>query len=168
MRGKLPISDALMQNPDPNNLSSQPSRLFVLSDAYLLLAEAEFMANGSTTTALAAINKVRQRANLPNLTVMTIQDIRNERAWELVAEGYWGRKVDLIRWGILESTVKAIPAAETAAGAYSMAISYAQGEADRISVGPAGKYLVWPIPLQDIQRSQDIGGALTQNPLWIE
>ncbi|MBU2939184.1 RagB/SusD family nutrient uptake outer membrane protein [Lacinutrix sp. C3R15] len=166
MRANIPVSDPLMQNADPNNQSSQPIRLFVLSDAYLLLAEAEFMIGGSSTAALAAINKVRERANLPDLTTLTIQDIRNERAWELTAEGYWGRKVDLIRWGILESTVQALPAAETAAGAYSVAISYVQDEADNISSGPVGKFQVWPIPLNEILKSQDIGGALTQNPLW--
>ncbi|MBU2929892.1 RagB/SusD family nutrient uptake outer membrane protein [Winogradskyella psychrotolerans] len=166
MRASIPVSDPLMQTPDPNNQSSQPIRLFVLSDAYLLLAEAEFMTGGSSAGALAAINKVRQRANLPDLTTLTIEDIRNERAWELLSEGYWGRKVDLIRWGILESTVQAMPAAETAAGAYSVAIGYAQDEANNISSGPIGKFQVLPIPLSDIQRSQDIGGALTQNPLW--
>ena len=166
MRAGIPVSDPLMQNPEPNNQSSDPIRLFVLSDAYLLLAEAEFMIGGSSPAALAAINKVRGRTGLPNLTTLTTEDIHNERAWELVAEGYWGRKVDLIRWGILEQTVQGVAAAETAAGAYSVAIGYAQAEVDNISMGPVGKFQVFPIPLNEILQSQDIGGALTQNPLW--
>ena len=166
MRASLPLSDPLMQNPEPNNLSSSPRRIFRLSDAYLLLAEAEFMLNGSSSEALAAINMVRGRTSLPLYTSITIEDIRNERGWEMAAEGFWGRKYDLIRWGILASTVQGLPAAETAAGAIPLAIERAQTEADLFAAGQTGQFLVFPIPLDDILKSQDLGGALTQNPLW--
>ncbi|MCG9792325.1 RagB/SusD family nutrient uptake outer membrane protein [Flavobacterium algicola] len=166
VRAAVPVSDPLLSVSEASNQSSSPARLFVLSDAYLLLSEAEFMIGGSSTAALAAINKVRTRANLPNLTTMTLKDIQNERSWELVGEGYWGRKKDLIRWGILESTVIGIPALEKAAGATTTALTRAQDEADIISAAPLGKFRVYPIPLAEIQKSQDIGGALTQNPLW--
>lgn len=166
MRSNLPVSDPLMQNPDPRGQSSEPARIFRLSDAYLLLAEAEFMLSGSSPAALAAINQVRGRTSLPDYTSITIQDIRNERAWEMAAEGFWGRKYDLIRWGILESTIMALPAAEEAAGALPLAIERAQDEANFISSAPEGKFRFFPVPLDDILKSQDIGGALEQNPLW--
>jgi len=166
MRAALPIGDPIMQTPDPNGTSSEPQRILTLADAFLLLAEAEFMINGSSADALAAINTIRARTTLPDYTSITIQDIRNERGWELTSDGYWGRKPDLIRWGILESTVMGLPAAETAAGATQVAIDRAQVEADFITAGLTGQYLIYPVPLDDILKSQDIGGSLVQHPLW--
>jgi hypothetical protein len=167
MRGLVPTSDPLMKEHEAQNNSSAPVRIFLLSDAYLLLAEAEFMIGGSSSAALAAINYKRNvRVGLPDYTSITIQDIRNERAWELCGEGFWGRKRDLIRWGILDATVIGLPAAETAAGATTEAIARAQAEANIISNAPAGRYTEYPVPLVDILQSQAIGGALVQNPLW--
>ena len=166
LRAKVPVSDPLFINPEPDGQTSQPNRLMRLADAYLMLAEAEFMIGGSSAAALAAINKVRQRANLPDLTTLTLADIRQERAWELAGEGF-GRKTDLIRWGILESTVAALPAAEAAAGAHPQSQERAQGEADRIAAAP-GKFLFLPIPFDEITKSENLGGTLVQNPVWIE
>lgn len=168
MRAAVPVEDPLMQNPDPNGQSSEPRRTFTLADAFLLLAEAEFNINGSSTLAVDALNAIRERTSLPLYTSITMEDIRNERGWELAAVGYWGRKKDLIRWGILEPTILALPEKEAAAGAYQIAIDRAQEEADRISGAPVGKFQVYPIPLDDILKSQDIGGALEQNPLWLD
>ncbi len=168
MRAKLPISDPLMQTADIIGTSSEPSRVFVLSDAWLLLAEAEFMLDGSTTAALNAINKIRsvERTGLTPYTSITIEDIRKERGWELLGEGFFGRKKDLIRWGILEPTIIALPAAETAVGAYSLAITRAQEEAAFIQNAPEGKFRNYPIPVEELLNSQNVGGKLEQNPLW--
>ena len=167
MRGPVPVSDPLFSEEEATNNSSEPSRIFLLADAYLLLAEADFMLNGGDSqVALDAINAVRLRTTLPLYTSITMEDIRNERAWELVGEGYWGRKRDLIRWGILDETVIGLPAAEAAAGATTEAISRAQDEADIISSAPAGRYTQYPVLQDDVLQSQAIGGALTQNPLW--
>ncbi|MBU2950871.1 RagB/SusD family nutrient uptake outer membrane protein [Tamlana agarivorans] len=165
-RAPVPTVDPLLSFSEANNNSSEPARVFLLADAYLLLAEAEFMLNGSTQAALNAINTVRKRTGLADYTSITMEDIRNERAWELVSDGYWGRKKDLVRWGILEKTVIELPAKEIAAGANATAIEYAEAEAAIISAAPVGKYHVLPIPLSEIEQSRDIGGALTQNPLW--
>ena len=165
-RTPTPPSDPLFAEEEARNNSSQPTRVFLLADAYLLLAEAEYMIGGSTTNALSAINTVRNRANLPNLTVLTIEDIRIERAWELVGEGYWGRKRDLTRWGIFDETILALPAAEMAAGSPAEAIQRAQNEADAVSGAPAGRFSFLPVPFNDLNQSNDIGGALEQHPLW--
>ncbi|CAN0520687.1 unnamed protein product [Scytosiphon promiscuus] len=81
MRSFVPVSDPLMQEDDKIRDSSEPGRTFLLADAWLLLAETEFMVGGSSSQALAAINEVRGRTGLPDYTSITIQDIRNERAW---------------------------------------------------------------------------------------
>ncbi|WP_066217758.1 RagB/SusD family nutrient uptake outer membrane protein [Formosa haliotis] len=166
VRGPVPTSDPLLAEAEVNNISNSPKRIMTIAEAYLLLAEAEFMNGGSTDEALDAINKIRERTSLPLYTSINLEDIQNERGWELCAEGFWGRKRDLIRWGILESTVIGLPEAEAAAGASATALIRAQDEADIISAAPTGKYYVYPIPLNEILQSKDIGGALTQNPLW--
>jgi hypothetical protein len=170
MRAPVPVSDPLfLVEAEARNNSSAPARIFLLADAYLLLAEVEFMIGGSSAAALAAINYKRNvRVGLPDYTSITIQDIRNERGWELVGEGYWGRKRDLIRWGILDDTVKGLPAAETNAGATAELIKRAQDEADIISGAPANRYTQYPVPLDDLLQSQAVGGALVQNPLWVD
>ncbi|MGQ1788089.1 RagB/SusD family nutrient uptake outer membrane protein [Saccharicrinis sp. GN24d3] len=166
MRCTLPIEDPLMTTPEAKSKSSDSYKLFKLSEAYLLLSEAEFMIGGSSIEALAALNAVRTRANLTSLTVMTIEDIYRERAWELAAEGFIGRKRDLIRWGIFESTIYATPQAERAAGATESAIERAMDDSTYITNGADGKYYYYPIPTEELLKAEDIGSALTQNPLW--
>lgn len=165
MRAKVPVADPLFVNPEANGQSGAPNRLMLLADAYLMLAEAEFMLGGSSEASLAAINKVRQRANVPALTTITLKDIQNERRWELAGEGF-GRKTDLIRWGLLEETVLALPAIEIAAGANQQSIDRAQAAANIIAGAPEGKYQFLPIPFDEITKSKDLGGKLEQNPLW--
>ena len=167
-RFTAPQSDPLFPNEvDEPRASSAPDRVFLLADAYLLLAEAEFMIGGSSGPALAAINTVRERANIPALTTLTLADIQMERAWELVGEGYWGRKRDLIRWGILDETIIGLPAAEIAAGATPALIERAQDEADIIASNPPGRFTQFPVPVDEVIQSENLGGALVQNPLWI-
>ena len=167
-RTPTPISDPLLAEEEPRNNSSMPDRIFLLADAYLLLAEAEFMIGGSSAPALSAINTVRERANIPALTTLTLEDIQMERAWELVGEGYWGRKKDLVRWGILDSTILGLPAAEAAAGATAEAIQRAQNEADAFAAVPPNRFTEFPVPSVDLQLSQSVGGGLVQNPLWVD
>lgn len=68
--------------------------------AEILLMHAEALANGassSTMTALEAVNMVRQRANMPTLTNVTIDDILDEKFAELAME--WGtRYYDMLRY----------------------------------------------------------------------
>ena len=169
MRAVVPVSDPLLTVNDVNKQSSVPARIFTLSEAYLCLAEAEYM-KGETSTAasLAAINKVRVRAELDPLTTMTHEDIREERAWELASEGFTGRKKDLIRWGMLEATVLATPAAERAAGAPQIAIDRAMDDSVIIANAPIGKFQVLPVPLAELVKSEQIGGGLVQNPIWVD
>lgn len=72
------------------------------------LAQSDFVANRSEI--LNCINALRKRVNLPDKTVSDMPDlekcmqiIRDERAKELVGEGF--RFWDLRRWGIAESVI---------------------------------------------------------------
>lgn len=138
------------------------------SDVLLMLAEAEFMTNGSTQTALDAINQVRRRAygldiNTPNdvcdFTTITLADIQDERSRELCFEGL--RPTDLIRWGIFTQRCQDVinyintngfPTDKRAAAVFPLQ-NYVNGGA---------KMLLWPIPTNET----NINKAVVQNLGW--
>lgn len=84
--------------------------IFRLADVYLMAAEAENELNGPTGLAFQYINAVRERAYEPDMPLTGLdqetlrQAIYDERRWELGGEGH--RRLDLIRWGILEDVIK--------------------------------------------------------------
>jgi hypothetical protein len=87
--------------------------VFRYADVLLMVAEAA-NETGDLNTAYNAINQVRRRAKLSELSGLT-QDqlrlaIRQERSWELVGEGH--RKFDLVRWGVWAETAKAATATQ--------------------------------------------------------
>lgn len=83
-----------------------------LTDVYLMYAEALHVAQGPTTapasfpmTAEQVINKIRNRANMPNVNAAIVADnnkfmdeIRRQRSVELSFEGH--RWTDIRRWGV--------------------------------------------------------------------
>lgn len=78
-----------------------------LADVYLMYAEATNEVNGPQADAIALVNKVRHRGNLPPLAASKTADkqsffdaIEQERIVELVGEGH--RSFDLRRWRALE------------------------------------------------------------------
>ena len=85
----------------------QNVRILRYSDVLLMFAEAKMMgaALGNTAgySALSAINEVRDRVRLPQLTEITIQDIWDERRAELALEQ--DRFFDLIRTGRAQSVL---------------------------------------------------------------
>ncbi|MFY0653928.1 MAG: RagB/SusD family nutrient uptake outer membrane protein [Cyclobacteriaceae bacterium] len=78
-------------------------RILRYADILLMFAEAEFNLNGSSAAALAAINEVRARVDMPAHTSITMQDIEDERIKELSLERT--RYYDLLRWGKVKERV---------------------------------------------------------------
>lgn len=68
-----------------------------LAEIYLSAAEAAFHGAGSIDLALQYVNLIRQRAGMPALASLTLEDICNERQRELYTE--CNRRTDLIRYG---------------------------------------------------------------------
>lgn len=66
-----------------------------LADVYLLLAEA-YVRTGNNAKATDYINMVRERAQLPALSDVTLAQVKKERRLELALEGE--RYFDLVRW----------------------------------------------------------------------
>lgn len=110
-------------------------RILKYSDVLLIRAEAAFQ-NGNTQEALNQVNTIRNRAGLASLTSITLQQIYNERRWEMAMEH--DRWFDLVRTG--------------------------QAQAAMAADGKTfitGIHEVFPIPMDQITQSN---GLLTQNP----
>jgi hypothetical protein len=70
--------------------------LIRLGDIILIKAEAAFR-QGKTAIALTSINQIRKRAGMPDYASLTLDDIFNERGFEMFAEA--SRRTDQIRFG---------------------------------------------------------------------
>jgi len=80
--------------------ASHPWNEFRLAEVLLNYAEAAFELN-KTADALDAINQVRERAGIAQLSVVTMSKIRNERRVEMAFENQ--RYYDARRWRIAET-----------------------------------------------------------------
>lgn len=123
--------------------------LIRLGDVILMLAEA-YNETGQPDKAVAEVNKIRSRVNMPDIDTTGGKEgvtarIRDERARELAGEGqrYW----DLHRWGLLQESVKD---ATDIFGDLMYTRSYQP------------RHELWPIPLVELDRNPN----LTQNTGW--
>lgn len=130
--------------PRGNN-GSQNTYVIRYSDVLLMRAEAENELNGPTN-AYPFINKVRERAGLPPLAGLSMDEfriaLRKERATELGFEGI--RKFDLLRWGVFIETIQNVQdpwMAEPAANVQS-------------------HHVLMPVPAREIEISEE---NITQN-----
>jgi hypothetical protein len=82
--------------PDNDLTSPVNYRVIRYADVLLMAAEAHFQL-GNAGTAQQLVNQVRTRAGIPGITVNELQDIYNERRFELSGEGH--RFFDLVRTG---------------------------------------------------------------------
>ena len=75
------------------------------SEVLLIYAEAQIRATGnnSDADALAALNAVRNRSGLDDLSAATWEDVVWEKAWELAGE--WSRWYDIIRTETLDEVI---------------------------------------------------------------
>lgn len=120
------------------------------ADVLLIYAEAQTRADGSPNTeAYSAINRVRNRAKLGNLSGLSgpefLQAVLDERKWELCYEGH--RWADLVRYGKLVEAVRASTLGNPFAAA-----------------NIKDHHVLFPVPDREIQVS---GGDLEQNPGYL-
>jgi len=86
-------------------------RIIRFSDVLLMYAECIVASNGSLTEAVALVDRVRERVNMPKLAVnylgattdktAFLKRLQTERVLELATEGH--RWADLKRWGMVDS-----------------------------------------------------------------
>lgn len=118
-------------------------RMVRLADVLLMYAEAQNEAAGPDATAYDAINRVRARANMPDITPGLSKDafraaVRRERVLELAVEG--DRVFDLLRWGTMADVFTAHPEYRSNSG----------------GVFIKGKHEYLPIPQNDISANPKI------------
>jgi hypothetical protein len=134
--------------------------VFRLSEIYLNYAEAEAEL-GQTATALTYLNKIRERAGMPDVTSAggtdLIQKIMQERRIELCFEGH--RFFDLRRWGIADQgNGDALGIIITPTNTQNTTFSY---QVDTIQVRSwQPSFYFYPIPRSELQADPQ----LTQNP----
>ena len=117
------------------NKDTKPKNIRIMRYPEVLLMNAEAAINlGDNATALKNVNMIRNRAGLPSLSSVTINDVYKERRLELAMEQ--DRFFDLVRTGRAASIL---------------------GPRGFVT----GKNEVFPIPQAEIDLS---GGKLTQNP----
>lgn len=126
--------------------SNSPVDLVLLryADVLMMFAEAQNEAVGPDASVYSAVNKVRQRAGMPDFPEGLSQEemrqeIRHERRIEFAMEGT--RYFDLLRWRTAAEVIPSVPTLENR------------------QFDPAKNYL-WPIPQSVIDGDSDI----EQNP----
>lgn len=151
----------------------RPSIIFRLADFYLLYAEFLNEVEPTNPDILMYINKVRERAGIPNLEVSypdvvgnqqkLREAIRRERRVELATEGQ--RYFDVRRWMIAENPVGEGGQSGSFTG-MNMATDnkeeFFQRKEYEVRVFRKEMYL-YPIPFAEIQKSRNV---LVQNPGW--
>ncbi len=151
--------------PDQNQQNSCNWKKIRLAEIYLNYAEAENELNGPTADVYNAVNKIRQRVNMPDLPsglsqAQMRERIRKERRVEFAFEElrFW----DVRRWKILDKTDKFITGMEPLKNSDD-SFSYERFVVRSSNVWQS-KYLLFPIPLKDA--SVVPGFGKNQNPNW--
>ena len=143
-----------------NNRADTPINfpLIRYADVLLMLAECYNEMDGKLNDAVALINQVRARVNMPAINngdawmaattkAEVFARIKHERAVELAAEGHsW---YDMRRWGLLE----------TLDGRPETSIT---GQKTEYTRKITSRDYYWPIPSAEIEKNPE----LTQNPGW--
>ena len=136
---------------DYDQLGGWPVNFPVIRLEDIMLLYAEILAeDGDAAGALAQVNKIRQRAGIPDATGDALKAVKNERRLEFFLEGI--RWFDEIRYGEWEACTRAHYA------------RYAATHGEGVAEGniKAGKYLS-PIPNAQIKARP---GLYKQNPDW--
>lgn len=152
------------QTINPGTSSAARWKKYRLAEIYLNLAEAENENNGPNQNAYDAINAVRARAGMPNMTVGLSQDqfrerLRNERRVEFFMEEH--RFWDVRRWKILDKTDKLVSGMEIIKTGNTLQYNRFVTETRNAW---QDKFRIFPIPLGDASIVPDF--TANQNPGW--
>lgn len=127
-------------------------------EVLLLAAEAHLQTGGDASKALNYVNQVRTRAKLPELTSVTMDDVKNEKRLELCYEGV--RYMDLVRWGdaktVLADKGKKIGTFTETEGWDPEGFTY------NVGGFVEGKHNLLPFPMTEMS----VNTKLVQNPNW--
>jgi hypothetical protein len=129
-------------------------RMIRYSDVLLMYAESVLMGGKATAniTPLEAINQVRERANVPSISNITMETIENERILELTYEGT--RFFDLLRWGKLSERFQELESSDPLFKKFSRAkyMGFIENKNEWV-----------PLPIDEVEGNPYI---TTNNPGW--
>lgn len=126
-------------------------RYLRFADVLLMYAEAVLSGGQQgSLTPTEAVNRVRRRANMPELDNVTMDDVKHERVLELSLEGH--RFYDLLRWGEVASRFQTLTQEDPNFKKFISATDY-QGFTPN-------KHEWLPIPINEINSNPNI----KQNP----
>ena len=132
------------------------------AEVLLLYAEAKFLADGDADkSGLKALNEVRKRAQIPELTSMKYQDIKDERRAELFCEQE--RFFDLVRWG--DAPTALANKGKTYYKFYGYKAGTTEWNVEAVAGSGKGwqdKYNLLPFPFEQTSANPN----LKQNPGW--
>lgn len=136
-----------------------------LAEIYLNYAEALNEASGPTNDVYMAINKIRSRAQMPDIPSGLNKDemrkrIRAERRVELAIEEH--RFWDVRRWKILDQTDKVVTGMQITKVSDNT-FTYKRFVIEKRNAWQE-KYLIFPIPIKDASNIPDFSS--NQNPGW--
>lgn len=142
--------------------SSANASMLRYAEVLLLYAEAKFLVDGDADgTGLKALNEVRRRAQIPEVSALTYQIIKDERRAELFCEQE--RYFDLVRWGDAATALK------DKGKVYYQFFGYKPGttewdvrEVKGNGNGWQDKYELLPFPFEQLAANPN----LKQNPGW--
>jgi hypothetical protein len=124
-------------------------RIIRYADVLLMYAETMLIL-GDDGTGINALNEVRRRVDMPDVTELTVESIIHERDIELAFEGH--RWFDLIRWSFDESW-----------GIDWNEIQWGLDASNSVKPFRTRKNEFLPIPIKEIDLNN---GTLKQNPGW--
>lgn len=154
--------------------SDNDNNTVIMRYAEVLLHYAEACAQtNECASGLSALNKVAERAGAPTYTACTLENVKQEKRFELYMEGY--RWADLVRWGdaatVLKEQGKVVP---NFVDLFEEGVHPHEAQVVPVSYNTtygfkAGKNELMPFPFGELPLNafnEETGEGITQNPGW--
>ncbi len=128
-----------------------------LAEVYLLAAEAH-LESGNASKAVEYVNVIREKAQIPSLASVTLQDIKDEKRFELCREGKLLQ--DLLRWGDAYDKLKGVGKTEPIFHSDRSITYFDCGNTDDKCGFKQGKNELLPFPAKECR----LNDKIVQNP----
>lgn len=155
---------ALSQNQQTYTTVNAP--IMRLSEVFLLYAEAAIQSGSQA--GLPYINEIRQRAGLKTLASYTLEDVKQEKRFELYADLMGSRFIDVVRWGDAPETFANVgknilgfsinePASASYKSKYgTLGFVFKTGESSPNAGFVAGKNELLPFPSKELDQNPNL------------